>query len=159
MAAAGIAGVTIIGCGLLIFNRRAQPNVNDVKAAQIEQQAASFTPLVPEDTKVHKVTPRHNPERNLVSYVDSLKGASLTVSQQKLPLSAKDNKDFLAKAAESAPGIKKAVLTTKGNAIVATDPISQQQTVVFTTDDVLVFIRTPKLLQDSDWIEYVSKLK
>jgi hypothetical protein len=48
--------------------------------------------------------------------------------------------------------------TQKGTAYIATDEETKAQIAVFATDNVLVFIRTDKQLDEDEWKFYINQL-
>lgn len=165
---AGSAMVLLLAFGgLKILTGRdsgivAGTNDNPSESAQEEAQM-SFNPLVPlpnlKDTTGKQSTPefKYNKEKKFLRFVTEYNRVTMTISQQKVPDDLNSNPAKLMSLAESVEA-GTPIDTQKGTAYIGTDETTKAQTVVFATDDVLVFIRTDKDLDEQDWKFYINQL-
>ena len=138
-------------------------STNDEPASAQEQAKAEFNPLVPlenlTDANGAQSKPefKYDKEKKVLGYVAGYNGANLTISQQQLPKELKSDPAKLMATADSIKADKR-VDTQKGTAYIATDEKTKAQTAVFATDDVLVFVRSNKSLDDDEWQMYINQL-
>jgi hypothetical protein len=129
-----------------------------------QQAEADFNPLVPlanlTDANGQQSKPdfKYDKEKKVLGYVAEFNGAQLTISQQHAPEGLKSNPAKLMSLAESLKATTP-MDTQKGTAYIATDEKSKAQVAVFTTDDVLVFVRSSKSLDEDEWQTYINQLK
>lgn len=120
-----------------------------------------FEPVVPLDkpdiAKTQSATSTYDPERKVLSYTDTYLGESFTISQQKLPEAFKNGTDALSKLADSL-GQKQVLETHRGTGYLSTNPKTREQTVVLTTPELLLFIRSAEMVEESIWETYINKL-
>lgn len=134
-------------------------------AFYLTQQRAAQTPayptLAPKGTSIEtlggwkRVSP---PKKDPVfAYADTLEGVNISVSQQPLPASFKDDV-----ASQVAALAKQFNATTKLSAGATTAYIGTSakgpQSVIFTKNDLLILIKSQSKVSDSAWIRYVQLL-
>lgn len=93
-------------------------------------------------------------------FKDSLNGAAITVSQQKLPDNLKNNPSELQKLAISLED--KAIINrhdSKKGLVYIAQTQEGGNTVIFNYADLLVFMRSTELIEDQLWIDYVNQLQ
>lgn len=157
------AGIGIIIVGLLIVAGiitlivALQP-----KTAETADTQPSFQTLLPSDSSIEdlggwkKFTPPNGDE--YYAFVDEIDGVHIRVSQQQLPDSFKDSLD--AKIAEVAKAYSATSIFNAGSTKVYSGTNSQgQQSIIFTKNDLLIFIFADKEIQDSAWITYINSLE
>lgn len=142
-----------------------QTGSKEVRQLSAEEQAqTTFNPLVPlenlTDESGKQATPeyRYDQAKKVLGYTTQYNNAVLTISQQQLPETFKSSPGELARVAKNIQA-NTSVETQKGLVYVATDEASQAQTAVFTTDDVLIFVRSDKKLDETEWKFYVNQLQ
>lgn len=157
--------ILIIAVSILLFGAIAatvialQPKQARPNAAQV---TPDFTALVPKNVSIdevggwQKLTP---PSGDTVYvYVDTVDGALLNVSQQRLPES------FKASTASSVKEMAKAYnatvpLEVSGTTAYIGTSADGPQSVIFSKNEVLVLIKSDKKIQDSSWISYINSLQ
>lgn len=154
-AAAAIVVLLISWTGIQQFSNKPKGAANlagDAKPA--------FKPLVPKaDTKnQQQLNENYDSNRQLLAYKDAIAGADLVVSQQPLPDDFKHNDGALKSAADSI-GAKEKEDTNKGDLYISTNKRTNQQVAMFKTNDLLVFVRTSKVLDPYYWVKYINELK
>ena len=121
-----------------------------------------FKPVVPLDkpniTEVLGTSSTYDPEKQVLSFSDTYFNQAFTISQQKLPDNLKSNPEEVKKLVASL-GSSHEIQTHKGVAYIALNPKTKQETAVFLTSDLLLFIRTARHTEDDIWKEYINKLK
>lgn len=128
-------------------------------------QEAGINPLVPleglkDDSGKNVPEPdiRVDKEKGVVGYRSQYNGVQLTLSQQALPEQLKTNPGQLEGIARSV-NAHRSIDTQKGKAYIATnDDEAESQIAVFATDEVLVFVRSTKTMDDESWIFYINQL-
>jgi hypothetical protein len=95
---------------------------------------------------------------NTFSYTDTLAGQQLTVSQQPLPSKFKSAEEAVTSIAKDIKATQP-ILTKQGTAYAMTDPKSNAQTIVFSLNNLLIFINSPFTHQSGEWINYLNNLK
>jgi hypothetical protein len=164
MIAGGVAIVLImvVGAFKVLSVRQAKTEADKPKSAQ-EQALADFNPLVPLENltdatgKQSKPEFKYDPEKKVLGYATEYNGVHLTISQQGVPENFKSNPASLMSVAQSI-GAGTPLETQKGSAYIGTDENAEAQTAVFATDEVLVFIRTDKTLDEEEWKFYINQL-
>lgn len=164
---AGVALVCLVVGGLGVFNLlkggKSSPASNDPAATAQQQAETDFDPLVPlenlTDANGQQSKPdfRYDKEKKVLGYVAEFNGANLTISQQPAPPDFKTNPAKLMSVAESFKATT-SLSTQKGMAYIATDEKTKAQVALFATDDVLVFIRSTKSLDEDEWKMYINQL-
>lgn len=158
-----LVGVIVVFGGFrLIVGRNQTPDSAKPETAQ-EQAEAAFNPLIPlanlKDAAGEQTKPefKYDSEKKVLAYVTKYNTASLTISQQVVPDKFKTDPAQLFSLAQSMSATK-TLETQKGAAYVATDEKTNAQTAVFVTDEVLVFLKTDKKLDDDEWKFYINQL-
>jgi cytoskeletal protein RodZ len=171
LSAAAVTVLMLSG-GVVLQQRQAAAHksataaANNVLAASAKAQAApvkpAFTPLAPVDSTNNAVhgTPQvaYDAKRNTYSFTDTIKGNAIVVSQQPIPATYKTAVDAVSKIAVSLKA-NQAITTNGGTAFIATDPKSNAQTVVFSKNNLLVFVQSPFTHVTTDWQSYINSLK
>lgn len=128
-----------------------------------EQARAAFNPLVPLNNFPGASGDRQKPEfkfdqeKKVLGYMTKYNDTAMTISQQALPEQLKSDRSTLGSVAKSI-GAAIRLETQKGVAYIATDQKTLTQTALFATDEVLVFIRTDKKLDNESWKFYINQL-
>jgi hypothetical protein len=97
-------------------------------------------------------------KRDSYSYTDAFQGMPFTVSQQPLPANFSSATQAVAMVAKSIGAT--ATLKTLGTiAYEATDTKSQSQTIVFSIDNLLIFIQSGFTHDSNTWENYIASLQ
>lgn len=126
----------------------------------VEDQSASFDPLVPIDRSASENgEPEYvfDNQRKVLGYSTEYNGAVITINQQALPEKFKTNPGELEYVAKSFQATE-AIDTQKGKAFIATDPKNGSQRAVFAYKEVLVFVHANKKLDSEEWKYYINQL-
>jgi hypothetical protein len=155
--------IAVFGIFNLISARKRAEEAKKPVAPE-EQAQQSFNPLVPLDgltdaagKKIATPEFKYDEEKKVLGYVSDYNGAKLTVSQQALPGQLKIHPGQLEGIARSV-NANIPIETQKGKAYLATDDETKTQVAVFATDNVLVFVRSTKTLDNDDWKFYINQL-
>lgn len=161
---AGAAVIVAVGLfGLFSVLAKDPALVSDTPKNAQQQAEADFDPLVPLENladasgKQSKPEFKYDQEKKVLGYVAEFNTANLTISQQQVPEDFKSNPAKLMSVADSIKASKH-IETQKGTAYIATDDKTKAQMAVFATDDVLVFIRSNKQLDEDEWKLYINQL-
>lgn len=103
-------------------------------------------------------TAAYDAKRNSYSFSDSFQDRTILVSQQPVPSNFKTDSEALTKIAQQL-GTKEVMATSKGPAYLGTDSKSGQQTIVFVTKGVLIFIQSPFSYNALKWQPYLEALE
>lgn len=91
------------------------------------------------------------------AYTDTIKGVSVSVSQQPLPDSFKDDADTqvtdLAKKFNAT-----AQIDSDGVIVYIGTSAKGPQSVIFTKNDLLILIKSQQKISDTDWANYIASL-
>jgi hypothetical protein len=121
----------------------------------------NFTPLVPSNQPNFSSVGQEaafDATKDVYSYQDSLDGTQFTLSQQPVPANFSSAKDAVQSVAKSLSA-STALITKTGTAYLATDSQSNSQIIVYTVDDLLIFIQSPFTHPGSDWVNFLNTLK
>lgn len=156
-----IGAVTVIvlgalaGGGMLLRNRHTSSEEPGAEVLSTQTAKPDFEYSLP---KGDAQEVRYNSERKVVSFVDSIGGVEITVSQQPLPEGFKDSvQDKVRKLAEDFSATE--VLSTANPTAFLGTSAKGPQTVIFAKKDLLVFIQSAKKIDNHDWAEYITNLK
>jgi hypothetical protein len=131
--------------------------------AKLAATSPAFTPITPaKDTATATTSTKtqiaFDATRNVYSFSDSFKGNNLVVSQQPIPDKFKSGAEAVNSIAASLSA-KQSTPVDGGVAYIASDAKSGSQTVVFTKNDLLIFIQSPFRHDASDWKTYIDTFK
>lgn len=155
--AGGLTTVAIV-VGSFVGIKHLTKKPTDKGSKQLTPDFKVVTPLdKPDLGKVQGATSTYDPDKHVLSYTDSFFGADFTVSQQPLPDNLKNNPDAISNIASNL-GSKASLETQQGTVYIATNPKTKQQTAVFATPKILLFIRSSSPVDDTVWQDYINKL-
>ncbi len=160
--------VGVVGLGNVIGNRKGNVSSQAVQSATDSQtpkiplnQKPEFAVLVPKNKKIEdmggfaKVSPANSAAA--YAFIDQVKGVNIKVTQQKLPDTIKANPiTELEKLAKNFNATKQ--LELDGNSVYSGKSAKGAQTLIFTKDDVLVFIAAESTVAEVDWVQYLTNL-
>jgi hypothetical protein len=159
-----LLSVGLIFGGLKLFSNWKQAEEAKKPANPVEQAQEAFNPLVPLENltdgtgkQVAKPEFKYDEEKKVLGFVTDYNEAKLTISQQPLPDQLKTHPGQLEGIARSV-GATLPFETQKGRAYVATDDKLKSQIVVFATQEVMVFVRSNKELDNDEWTFYINQL-
>lgn len=165
----GISAVVMVGMvvGSQLLKQTSTPQALGSGSAAISGLQATpvkltFTPVVPRN-KPDLATPQagksaYDSKKNVFSYTDTLKGTGLVVSEQPLPKQFKSGDEAVVSITKNL-NANEAIKTATGKGSIATDAKSQAQTVVYTSDNLLIFVQSPFVHPLSEWQLYLASLK
>lgn len=165
----GLITIALLSVSAAVYNGirigEQQKQAIAAKALTDEAVAANakptFKPLAPQSsaTAATSGTPQvaYDSARNTYSFTDVLKQKPIVVSQQPIPSKFSDANTAVSKIA-IAMGAKESVDTAIGTAYVLTDTKANAQTIVFTKNNLLVFIQSPFTHPNEDWKHYIEAL-
>ncbi|MDB5175373.1 MAG: hypothetical protein JWM81_231 [Candidatus Saccharibacteria bacterium] len=129
--------------------------------AKLAASSPAFSPITPTKdaaTTSTKTQIAFDAVHNVYSFSDSFKGNNLVVSQQPIPAKFKSGSEAVSTIAASLSA-KQSTPVDGGVAYIASDAKSGAQTVVFTKNDLLIFIQSPFRHDASDWKTYIDTFK
>lgn len=157
-AAAAILLILVLGLGVAQLTKNHDKTGAGTNPQDIKPDFNAVVPLdKPDIANKQGDSVTYDVEKHVLSYTDTYFNETFTVSQQKLPDNLKSNPEELKKLAATM-GSSHEVSTHRGMVYVATNQKTKEQTGVFPTGDLLLFIRTPREVDDTTWNEYVNKL-
>lgn len=127
---------------------------------EIAKNQPSFDTLTPNLNQGTPKESRFDHALGAYSFQDELDGSLVTVAQQELPQRIKDDPNQLLLLAQSLSGDRTAaeLQSNKGPVYRLTTP-NQRQTVVFTYQNLLVFISSAESHNDAVWLAYINTLE
>jgi hypothetical protein len=137
--------------------------INKSIATATESSRPDFTPIQPKVTTQagepngNKTATGYDGSRNTYSFKDEVGGNPIVVSQQPIPNKFSSATIAVAQVAESLSA-KESTQTNVGTAYIATDTKSNAQTIVFSKNDLLLFIQSPFKHTGLEWRQYIDKL-
>ncbi len=157
----GGAAVFVIGIGGISFALLYDGKNPDDKPAVLagSTEKANFEYSLPDgDATGADGEIKYDSTKNIVNFKDEIGGVPITISQQPLPSSFKDDTDAKVKKLAEDFSATKTIATANPTAYIGTS-IKGPQTVIFSKKDLLVFIQSTKVIEDRDWAEYITNLK
>lgn len=160
----GIAGALYGGNVLMDYLQDKNQQPSDL--TPVNTRAAvdlGYKPIVPdtsdreEDSQMPS-EPVYYAEQKVYSFTDSYNGVNITVDQQALPDSFRDNPDAILDVAESINATDN-FTTTLGMVYIFTSPNSGAQRLVLANDKMLMFLQSTSALDNSDWVTYIQALR
>jgi hypothetical protein len=125
----------------------------------VKPKFAPVTPASKTDLAAGKAgQTAYDTQHGTFSYSDTLDGHQLTVSQQPLPTKFKSAQDAVTSIAKDLKATQP-ILTKQGTAYAVTDPKANSQTIVYSLNNLLIFINSPFTHQSSEWVSYLNNLK
>lgn len=101
---------------------------------------------------------KYDAGKKVVNFRDSIGGVVITVSQQPLPEGLKEDTDNKVKKLAEDFAAKEVLSTANPTAYLGTSE-KGPQTVIFAKNNLLVFIKSAKKIDNHDWAEYITNLK
>ena len=151
----------IIGLSLIVIGLLVAAIAFHAKSNESTTITPSISTVLPAGTSIQKlggwnlVSPAGNDP--VYAYVDSIRGVSVTVSQQALPQSFQDDTD--AKVAELAKAYNATNKITAGSITVYIGTNAEgPQSVIFTKNQLLIMIKSKGTIKESDWTSYIQSL-
>lgn len=133
---------------------------SDTKAVLSQNQVKpDFTYILPKGKSAGAdMAVKFDPEKKVVNFQDSIGGVPITISQQQLPTSLKeDTQNRVKKLAEEFAATE--VLSTANPTAYLGTSAKGPQTIIFAKKDLLIFIQSSKEIDNHDWAEYVTNLQ
>lgn len=138
-------------------DQSAEDTTTDVLGQTTVAAKPDFSILKPTTTENQATEPKYDTKKKVVSYNDILADVPITVSQQPLPSA------FIADPTGQVEKLAKQInandkISTSDTTAYAGISIKGPQTVVFTKNDLLIFIIANKKIDTLDWIKYIEKM-
>lgn len=147
--------IVLAGIGLAVTVKNNNHGSTAVQGTSVAKKPA-FTVLFPNSQAKEKMS--YDTEKKVASYTGKVKGVDVTVSQQPVPANFKaDPNGEVAKLAQSINATTK--LDAPGLQAFLGQSIKGPQTVVFTKDGTLVFIKSSEQIPVADWNNFLESLK
>ena len=126
---------------------------------ELEESTEGFTPVLPIDlTNDEDVQPSFDQQRNIVTLKDVNPLGEFTITQQLLPFEFTPEQGGIKNLALSLSDKQKiSQIELNTGAAYVIDQTSGQA-VVSSRGDVLIFITSPKIVSDEDWVNYLNSL-
>jgi hypothetical protein len=139
----------------LITDKANNVAVNSQPTFTPVQSSQALTPAAGAATKQQT---SYDGSKNTYSFTDTVGGKSILVSQQPVPNKFKNATEAVMTVAQSL-GANESTSTDDGTAYIASDSKSNSQTVVFTKNNLLLFIQSPFKHTGNEWSSYINSLK
>lgn len=136
-------------------------NPDDGRAAGVSTDVSSSSPppFSPPSAKgLDTSKAKYDPERKVISYVDTLEGSEITLSFQELEPQQINDPTFLSTAAESF-SLSVPVDSDKGEVYIGDNSRNNVQIAVFLYNDLLSFIQTRVIYDVDTLVEYINALQ
>jgi|GEM_PF-3386157 hypothetical protein len=124
-------------------------------------EEVSFRPFYPEDFEDRGIafTQQRRGDTEYVTYTDTLDGTNFTVTQQLVSEElAQGGDQQVENLARALPVPAESVLQIDDTTIFVGVSEQNRQTLLFTKENVLIFINTEGLIDEATWVGYVSSL-
>lgn len=131
------------------------------KAPTVVQAELGYKPLQSVQLEAGKATatePIFNEKKQLYTFNDTYKGASLTVDQQALPDKLKTSKTAVRDLATSI-GANSTFTTNRGTVYISNIEGANTQRMMVVGEKMLMFIQSTKVLTNADWVAYIQNLE
>lgn len=151
--------VVVFGVAALVISGSSEKGSDKPEVLSGNTAQPTFAYSLPKgDSKSIDAPVKYDSQRKVVNFRDSIGGVGITISQQPLPESFKDDpQNKVKKLAEDFSATE--VLSTATPTAFLGTAIEGPQTVIFTKKDLLVFIQSEKKIDNKDWAEYVTNLQ
>lgn len=166
IAGGTLAGlVLMIGAFAYIFKWQTDTAARQNESSSPTAKKVGYNPLIPlgevagtgiqlEDSEVFV-----DESKKVLGYSTEYNGSAMTITQQPLPSSFKDDPESGLKKIADNLNADKQIETQKGPAFIATNENSGEQTAVFAGSESLVFVRSAEeLVSDDDWEFFINQL-
>jgi hypothetical protein len=122
-------------------------------------QKPSFQTLSPSGNTAGKASVmKYDAQHKIVTFVDSIGGVDINVTEQALPDNFKDNTDDKVKKLAEGFSANEVLSTANPTAYLGTS-IEGPQSVIFHKKGLLIFIKSTKNIDNHDWAEYITNLQ
>lgn len=162
-ASVGVAAIVLVGAGVFgIVELRNQTSGADNEGKGVlseNTETPTFEYSLPKGNEaVVDGNVRYDSEKKVVNFQDSIGTTTIVVSQQPLPAGFEnDTQEQVRKLAEGFSATK--VLSTANPTAYLGTSVKGPQTVIFSKNNLLVFIQSAKRIDDKDWAEYITNLQ
>lgn len=129
------------------------------KNTAINSVTPAYAPLTPTGDDGSVSGAQYDSKRKLYKYNDTYKGVSLTISQQPLPDTLRQDKTKLKDIAKASIGATEKFETVHGDVYITTDETTGMQRMIVSHRQLLIFIQSAKTLSTADWVIYVQALE
>lgn len=161
-AAAMCALIAVIGLSAVNFRKSADNNKPDNKPAVLSEipSKPDFKIILPEgkeeETESGKIG--YDPQKKVVSFNDKIGVVHITVSQQPLPDSFKNDPEKQLETLAKNFSANEIVVPSNPKVYLGTSA-KGPQTAIFYKNDLLVFIQSSSKIDKIDWTDYIRGLR
>ncbi len=161
IGSASLVIITVAVLGLLLGNPSGQRQKGESKGVLAEQSIKiAFKPLLPngksEETTASK-TALDGQGRPIYTFTDKIGNTDLTITEQPLPESLKGETDSKMEKMAKDLYLTDVINASNPKAYLGTS-VKGPQTVIFTKNDLLVFIQSQSKIDKDQWSDYVTRL-
>jgi hypothetical protein len=146
-------------------NKLAAARLNLKDASSVQLSKPSFTPVVPSNqpqlastATAGSTAAAFDGTKDTYSYTDGFLGTPVTISQQPLPTTLGTPAQAIATVAKTVNATTP-IPTNAGTAYMSTNTKTGAQTVVYTENNLLIFIQAGFTHPNSDWTTFLNNLK
>jgi hypothetical protein len=138
-------------------NKAKNTGVKDVLSAS--DQKPAFKTLSPTGSSGTAPSDmKYNAQHKIVTFVDSIGGVDINITEQALPDNFKDNTDDKVKKLAEGFSANEVLSTANPTAYLGTS-VEGPQSVIFHKNGLLIFIKSKNKIDNHDWAEYITNLK
>lgn len=159
MPTAAVGFVLLLIAGAVGINHLNKSSGTLGSNTEIKQTAPTFETLAPPEKEVKEQPVSYDEEKGVASFAHKIGDTDVTVSQQPLPNSFKTNPDR--EVENLAKSLKASRVITAGEVKAYSGFSSEDgsQTVLFTKNKLLIFIRAQKAIKDDALAQYILSLR
>lgn len=159
--AGGIAAIAIIGLAIVPkLIQTPKSNSDETGVAGSATSKPNFDTILPSG-ELNKTTDNkvsYDPKKQVVSFTDEIGHTSVTVSQQPLPTTFKENPENELKKVAHSFAATEVIHESSPSAYLGTSE-DGPQFVLFVKNELLVFIQSKLEIDKRDWAEYITQLR
>lgn len=150
--------VALLALTPTLLRMRAQHTEQTKKTTSSTQP--SFAPIKPAaDTSSTVKNTQYDSQKQLYMFQDTYLGHEIHITEQSLPDALRTDKSKLANIAEKSIGAKDKFTTVYGDVYISTNEEQGIQRMVLQHRQLLVFILSKGILDNSQWVTYIQNLQ
>jgi hypothetical protein len=154
-----LVAALLIGVVAVNLHRGSNNKPDSTGVLSASDQKPSFPTIAPTGNSAGKASAmKYNAEHKIVTFVDSIGGVDINVTEQALPDNFKDNTDDKVKKLAEGFSANEVLSTANPTAYLGTS-VEGPQSVIFHKNGLLIFIKSKNKIDNHDWAEYITNLK
>jgi len=159
IGSAVLLGVLVVGTVSVNIRSKDKQPTDSKGVLAAHDQKPSFQTLSPKDGGSGNASEmRYNAQHKIVTFVDSIGGVDINVTEQALPDNFKENTDEkVKKLAEDFSANE--VLSTANPTAYLGNSVEGPQSVIFHKKGLLIFMKSTKKIDNRDWATYITSLE